>query len=146
MPNPKRLGPWSAAMAVALCGLMVWPTARTPAQTVPAQGEAAPAASEAVPHFEVDPYWPKPLPNNWILGQVAGVAVDSRDHIWIVHRPRSLQERQVLAARDPPPASCCVAAPPVLAFDMSGSLLRAWGGPGEGYQCKRSFEALRTRA
>ena len=37
------------------------------------------------PQFKVDPFWPKPLPNNWILGQVAGVAVDAKQHIWIIH-------------------------------------------------------------
>ncbi len=85
------------------------------------------------PEFQVDPFWPKPLPNNWILGQVAGVAVDSRDHIWIIQRPGSLSEREIGASLSPPINKCCVAAPPVLVFDMSGNLLRHWGGPGEGY-------------
>lgn len=85
------------------------------------------------PGFQVDPFWPKALPNNWIIGAVAGVAVDKRDHIWIVHRPGTLAERQLLAARTPPATTCCVAAPPVLVFDMSGNLLRHWGGPGQGY-------------
>src|SRR5262249_61201313 len=49
---------------------------------------SAPAAE--VPEFEGDPFWPTPLPNNWTLGQVAGVAVDERDHVWIMQRPRSL--------------------------------------------------------
>ena len=142
MLNPKRLRHWFTAMVVALYSLLGWPTTRTLAQTSQSQGEATPASSETVPHFEVDPYWPKPLPNNWIVGQVAGVAVDRRDHIWIVHRPRSLQERQILAGRDPPPASCCVAAPPVLVFDLSGNLLRAWGGPGEGYQWPESEHGI----
>jgi catechol 2,3-dioxygenase-like lactoylglutathione lyase family enzyme len=70
------------------------------------------------------------------------VAVDRRDHIWIVHRPRSLQERQVLAGREPPPASCCVAAPPVLAFDLSGNLLRVWGGPGAGHEWPESEHGI----
>src|SRR5258708_35700558 len=39
-----------------------------------------------IPKFEVDPFWPKPLPNHWVLGSVTGVAVDREDHIWIVHR------------------------------------------------------------
>jgi hypothetical protein len=92
------------------------------------------APEDIPPDFEVDPYWPKALPNNWIFGQVAGVAVDKRDHIWIIHRPRSLQERQVLAGRTPPQTICCVAAPPVLVFDMSGNLIRSWGGPSQGYE------------
>jgi DNA-binding beta-propeller fold protein YncE len=97
---------------------------------------------EPPPRFEVDPHWPKALPNNWIFGQVAGVAVDRRDHIWIVHRPRSLQERQVLARGNPPPTICCVAAPPVLVFDMSGNLVRAWGGPGQGFEWPESEHGI----
>ena len=96
-----------------------------------------PAAAQkvgGVPQFQVDPFWPKPLPNNWILGQVSGVAVDKRGHIWIIHRPRSLSEREVGAQQNPPWSKCCYAAPPVLEFDESGNLLRAWGGAGPGYE------------
>ena len=87
-----------------------------------------------VPLFQVDPFWPKPLPNNWILGQVSGVAVDKRNHVWIVQRPRSLADREVGAAQTPPWSRCCYPAPPVLVFDASGNLVRAWGGPGQGYE------------
>lgn len=100
------------------------------------------APEDIPPGFEVDPYWPKALPNNWIFGQVAGAAVDRRDHIWIIHRPRSLQERQVMAGRDPKPTICCVAAPPVLVFDTAGNLLRAWGGPGDGFQWPESEHGI----
>jgi DNA-binding beta-propeller fold protein YncE len=84
----------------------------------------------AVPAFDVDPTWPKPLPNRWILGQVAGVAVDSRDHVWIVHRPGSLTPQEIGAALDPPTAECCVPAPPVIEFDPEGNVVQAWGGSG----------------
>src|SRR6185369_8245966 len=47
-----------------------------------------------VPRFTVDPSWPKPLPNHWIVGAVVGVAVDSHDHIWITHRPSTLQPNE----------------------------------------------------
>jgi hypothetical protein len=87
----------------------------------------------AVPTFQVDPFWPKPLPEGWLLGQVAGVAVDEADRIWIIHRPDSLSEREVGATLDPPISKCCTPAPPVLVFDVSGNLLRHWGGEGEGY-------------
>ena len=53
---------------------------------------SAEAAGPSLPKFEADPYWPKPLPNNWILGEVSGVAVDARDHVWIIHRPRTTSE------------------------------------------------------
>ena len=91
-------------------------------------------AQTTVPRFQVDPFWPKPLPNNWILGQVSGIATDRYDRIWVVHRPASLTPRERAAEQNPPEAKCCVAAPPVLLFDQSGNLLRHWGGRGQGYQ------------
>ena len=86
-----------------------------------------------VPEFKVDPWWPKPLPSNWILGQVAGIAVDKNDYIWIIHRPGSLVDDEKGAQQDPPTSTCCTAAPPVLQFDRDGNLMRSWGGPGKGY-------------
>src|SRR5215470_13728515 len=87
---------------------------------------ASPAHADsaaAVPQFQVDAFWPKPLPNNWLLGQVSGIAADRFDHIWVVHRPNSLTERERIAEKSPPQAKCCVAAPPVLVFDTSGNLI-----------------------
>jgi len=88
----------------------------------------------AVAGYAVDAAWPKPLPNNWTLGQVAGIAVDARDHVWLIHRPKTLIDEEKGAALSPPRAKCCVAAPPVIEFDGEGNLLRAWGGPGQGYE------------
>ena len=88
-----------------------------------AQGRAA--ASRQVPTFRVDPFWPKQLPNRWIIGAVAGVAVDKRDHVWMTHRPGTLQPNET--------RSIWKAAPPVLEFDADGTLLSSWGGPGAGY-------------
>jgi DNA-binding beta-propeller fold protein YncE len=78
-----------------------------------------------VPTFRVDPFWPKPLPNRWIIGAVAGVAIDSRDHVWITHRPSTLQPNET--------RSIWKAAPAVLEFDADGTLVSSWGGPGDGY-------------
>ena len=111
-------------------------TANTPT-TVLASEELA-----HVPQFMVDPFWPKPLPDNWMIGQVSGVHVDSNDHIWIVQRPNSLSERDIAATFDPPLSKCCFPAPPVLEFDLSGNVLRAWGGPGEGYDWPRSEHGI----
>jgi DNA-binding beta-propeller fold protein YncE len=77
--------------------------------------------SRSMPVFQVDPAWPK-LPNNWVVGIVSSVSVDRRDHVWILHRPRSVQEN--LKSR---------AAPPVLEFDADGHFVNAWGGAAEGY-------------
>lgn len=76
---------------------------------------------QAPPVFEVDPAWPT-LPNNWVLGEVTSIAVDPEDHIWVLHRPRSI-----------PAERRGDAAPPVLEFDGQGKLLRSWGGPADGY-------------
>jgi len=91
------------------------------------------AATAMAPRFEVDPLWPKPLPNHWILGQTIGVSVDAQDHIWIIHRAGSLEANEVHATTNPQTAQCCAPAPPVLEFDQQGNLLRHWGGSGNGY-------------
>lgn len=88
--------------------------------TLAAQGQAQ------APQYEVDPMWPRPLPNRWLVGAIAGVAVDSRDHVWIVHRPGTLQPNET--------RSIWRAAPPVLEFDRAGNVVSAWGGPGQGYE------------
>jgi DNA-binding beta-propeller fold protein YncE len=92
---------------------------------------ASGAAGPSLPKFEPDPYWPKHLPHNWMLGQVSGVAVDSHDNIWVIHRPRTTDEHDNYL-RDKT-ADCCTPAPPILQFDQAGNLLQYWGGPGQGY-------------
>ena len=88
-------------------------------------------ASAQSPAFRVDPYWPKPLPHNWILGQVGGIYVDAQDNIWVFQRPRSLTDDEKAAALDPPRAKCCVPAPSVLVFNQAGDVVKSWGGPGK---------------
>jgi hypothetical protein len=92
------------------------------------------ARAGEVPTFAVDASWPKPLPNNWIMGQVGGITVDWQGHIWVIQRPRSLSDAEKYATLNPPRGKCCVPAPPVLEFDVDGNLLHSWGGPGEGYE------------
>jgi DNA-binding beta-propeller fold protein YncE len=88
--------------------------------------QRATMSGRQVPTFRVDPMWPKPLPNRWIIGAVAGVAVDKRDHVWITHRPSTLQPNETRSIWKP--------APPVLEFDASGTLVSSWGGHGAGYE------------
>jgi DNA-binding beta-propeller fold protein YncE len=82
------------------------------------------------PTFTVDPTWPQ-MPPQWTLGQVAGIAVDGRDHVWLIQRPWSLESDEKAAN---PEAECCTEAPPVMEFDAAGRYLQGWGGPGEGYE------------
>ena len=80
---------------------------------------ATPGDPAAALAFAVDPYWPRPLPDDWLLGNVVGVATDSRDNVWIIHRPNSQRGAE--------------ATPPVIAFDPDGRVVQSWGGPGDGY-------------
>src|SRR5436190_13236050 len=91
------------------------------------------AAGIQAPRFEVDPMWPKPLPNHWVIGAVIGVAVDAKDHIWIIHREGSLEAKEKYATWTPPASGCCAPAPPILEFNEAGDLVGHWGGPGAGY-------------
>ncbi len=100
------------------------------------------AAGVQVPRFEVDPMWPKPLPNHWVMGSVIGVAADASDHIWIIHRQGSLEPKEMSAASKPPGAECCSPAPPVLEFNEAGDLIGHWGGPGQGYDWPSSNHGI----
>ena len=96
-------------------------------QRAAAQGQAKVQA----PLLEVDPFWPKPLPNRWVLGALSGVWVDKQDHIWILNRADTTATAQL--GLDTKDGWCCATAPYVMEFDQAGNLLRHWGGPGNGY-------------
>jgi len=103
--------------------------------------EAQAEGSLQAPRFEVDPNWPKPLPNGWNLGMTIGVAVDASDHVWIIHRSDALDD--IEAAADLKTGACCSKAPPILEFDQQGNLLRHWGGQsGPGYEWPTSNHGL----
>ena len=91
-------------------------------------------AADGAPKVEVDASWPQPLPNKWAIGQVSGIALGAQDHVWILHRPSTLAKDEIFASTNPPSAECCISAPPVIEFDAAGKVVRAWGGPGEGYE------------
>src|SRR5215468_5919558 len=87
---------------IVLAGALYLPDAFRPS-SVAAQGSAAAQA----PIFEIDPYWPKPLPNHWVLGSVIGVSVDAQDHVWIIHRPQTVEDNFKAAEMSPPVGVCC---------------------------------------
>ena len=99
-------------------------------------------AKTVAPRFEVDPMWPKPLPNHWIMGQIIGVDVDDQDNIWIIHRNTGLDPKEVYPTQNPPASVCCIPAPPVLVFNPQGDLIRHWGGPGQGYDWPTSNHGI----
>src|SRR3984893_15838112 len=103
---------------------------------VDAQGRTVQA-----PTFEVDPLWPKPLPNHWLLGATIGVWVDDQDNVWIIHRSSAtLNDNE--KALELKVGECCRGAPPVLAFDPAGNLIKSWGGPGPGYEWPESNHGI----
>jgi DNA-binding beta-propeller fold protein YncE len=105
--------------------------------------EAQAKGAVQAPRFEVDPMWPKPVPNHWVFGNIIGVGVDKNDHVYIIHRGAgSLEAKEIYAAANPPQSECCVPAPPVLEFDPEGNLVKAWGGPGQGYEWPESNHGI----
>ena len=93
----------------------------------------APTLQVDVPTFTVDDDWPKPLPHDWLLGMVASVAVDSRDHVWILHRPAMVAATEIDGGK--------TVAPPVIEFDPQGNVVQAWGGPAPGYSWMETVSA-----
>jgi len=112
------------------------------AQSLVGRVAAAQARSAVMaPRFEVDPFWPKPLPNHWLLGNSIGVFVDEKDNVWMVHRGVANLNRDENGIANKI-AECCAPAPPVLAFDKSGNLIKSWGGPGQGYEWPTSNHGI----
>jgi DNA-binding beta-propeller fold protein YncE len=103
---------------------------------------AVQAAGMMAPTFEVDPMWPKPMPNHWVVGMTIGVSVDAADNVWIIHRGGSLEAKESYGDWNPPGADCCMVAPPVLEFDKAGNLIGHWGGPGKGYDWPNSNHGI----
>src|SRR5947207_5292431 len=114
----------------------------TVAQSMLQRSAAQTNGKVMAPRFEVDPMWPKPVGNHWLLGNTIGVGVDAQDHVYIIHRGATLEEKEVYATANPPASECCKPAPPVLEFDPAGNLVRAWGGPGPGYEWPESNHGI----
>ncbi|HUR32881.1 MAG TPA: hypothetical protein VM032_03745 [Vicinamibacterales bacterium] len=104
--------------------------------------EAQAGARVQAPAFEVDPLWPKPLPNHWILGSTIGVWVDKADHVWIIHRSASTLDANENALGGKLSTNCCVGGPPVMEFDQEGNLVQSWGGPGQGFEWPESNHGI----
>ncbi len=109
-------------------------TLRLFAMTMALLVSSAQTTRQQVPIFEPDPLWFEALPNKWVTGQVGGVAVDSHDNVWVFHRPATIPDGEKAAALNPPQAECCIPAPSVLQLAPNGKFVKAWGGPGRGYE------------
>jgi DNA-binding beta-propeller fold protein YncE len=117
-------------LALCLGAFVTAPTACEPPSESAHEAQAVGSVDgDAVPSFEVDPSWPREMPDLWILGAVTGVFVDSRDHVWISHLPETLTEEETSAVQDPPIGTCCAPAPVVVEFDAQGQVVQGWGVP-----------------
>ena len=103
----------------------------------------AQGATVQSPVFEVDPLWPKPLPNNWLLSWSIGLWVDDKDNVWMIHRNNTgMNNNERGNDLKPPIAECCNVAPPILVFNPEGDLIRSWGGPGQGFEWPQSNHGI----
>jgi DNA-binding beta-propeller fold protein YncE len=109
----------------------------------------ASAQAKQAPKFEVDPFWPKPMPNNWVMGMTIGIGISSDDHVWVIHRgndPGNLDRTELAVVKEGTPrvGECCMPAPPVLEFDAAGNLVGSWGGPNKagGYDWPESNHGI----
>jgi len=144
------------AFGLLVVGINQWQMDSTAAAQTRATGaqasNAAPAAAPAraasaivAPNFKVDPLWPKPLPNHWIIGSVTGVAVDSRDHVFIVQNGANSMTQSTemgTGTVNKTAERCCSPAPPVLEFDATGALVANWGGPADGVPWPRCIQGI----
>jgi hypothetical protein len=146
------------AASVAMCLVAFAAAVHSPHTPFTASHASAQGRTTAqAPVFEVDPFWPKPLPNHWVTGSTIGVSVDSQDNVWTIHRPNTVDDNFRAAdimvgdargrddeaqpgagpGRQAPTATpigaCCKVAPPVLVYDQAGNLVKSWGGAGQGY-------------
>lgn len=76
-------------------------------------------SAQTPPRFEVDPTWPKPLPEGWIFARLGGVCVDAHDHIAVVDR-RDITAEEAETSRP---------APPITMFDAAGNVIASFGDP-----------------
>jgi DNA-binding beta-propeller fold protein YncE len=72
----------------------------------------------AAPKFEVDPFWPKSLPNHWVFSQVGGVCFDAQNHMFVISRDVFFTFYEHNSAK---------LAPPVVEFDSDGNVVNSWG-------------------
>lgn len=80
-----------------------------------------------IPHYEIDPSWPKPLPHHWIMGQIGGLAIDAHDQIWVLQRALGYNRDE---QGNKHPLALSQRMPAIMVFDVQGNIVKSWGGQG----------------
>ena len=122
MPSTRRTVTIASALVVSTTLFGCAPESDT-TSAVASTGQSAP------PVFQVDPSWPREMPNAWILGAVTAVFVDAKDHVWVTHLPETLTPEETALVQEPPIGTCCTPAPVVIEFDPEGNVVQGWGDP-----------------
>ena len=122
MPNIRWTVTIASALVVSTTLFGCAPESDT-TSAVASTGQSAP------PVFQVDPSWPREMPNAWILGAVTAVFVDAKDHVWVTHLPETLTPEEPALVQEPPIGTCCTPAPVVIEFDPEGNVVQGWGDP-----------------
>ena len=118
------------AAMLGVCVLVLAASACGGSAEQPEQGQSVQATdAQGAPIFQVDPFWPKPLPNRWSMQQVTGLGVDSMNHIWFLNRAAAAEGDEIGGGGNPPRIDCCVKGPDVVELDQEGNVVNAWGGP-----------------
>jgi len=85
-------------------------------------------AQAGVPTFKVDPYWPKPLPGRWVTGEIGGLCVDDKDHVFLVQRVNDVGGMDGhLEGLTNDELNAGTAGPPIIEFDAEGNVVNSWG-------------------
>lgn len=87
------------------------------------------AEAQTAPSFNYDPSWPKSLPNQWKMGGVTGLAVDSNDNVWVYNRPNDATATELRAEPNPPIALCCTRPPSMIHIDRNGDVIGSFDAP-----------------
>jgi hypothetical protein len=90
--------------------------------------------NSGAPKFQVDPFWPKPLPDHWVTASVGGTCVDAQDHVFIVSR----------GDLSPKEKKNATPSTPIVEFDQAGKIVSSWGTyetfPGRPHGCFVDYE------
>ena len=87
------------------------------------------AHAQSAPKYKFDPEWPKPLPNNWKMGGVTGLAVDKDDNVWVLDRPHDLRDMELRAELPNPVSDCCTLPPSMIHIDKNGDVIGSFDAP-----------------